>query len=136
MKYKVRKEEWKKTLSDEFEVDIPEKPVHFWHNGERVAYRVVPVWSTWNVEHYNKPEEIFEVKVVKIPAGAFENRKIEAFSIRVSEFREILSGVRYKEYSRLIENLLLHPDEDTRTEEQFMEDYKSVVEKINEYLHI
>jgi hypothetical protein len=132
MKIKVKKEEYKKILLEETEVDIPEKTMYFWHNGERVAYCVTPVWTTWNKEHYSKEEEIYEYKVVKVDPT---DRKIEAFSISVSGFDEILYGKRnVSKAQRILENILLYPEENTRTKEQFMTDYKQTLIAINCYI--
>jgi hypothetical protein len=132
MKYKVQKEEYKRVLLEEVEVDIPEEPKYFWHNGERVAYCVTPIWTKWNKEHYQKEEEIWELRIVKVDPSF---RKIQAFFIRVSEFGEILQGKRDgHKLQRLIENLLLYPEENIRTKEQFMTDYHNTLKEIDNYI--
>jgi len=131
MKYKVQKEEYKKVISDPIEIDIPEIPRYYWHNGIRRAYCVVPEWTSWNREQYGKEEEIWQIKVVEVdPTDAV----IKAYTIRVSEFTTILSRSNSNSNYRLVENYLFRPDEETRTREQFMADYTATLEKIGEHL--
>lgn len=132
MKRKLQKTEIKRVLSEEIEVEIPEKQLYFWHNGERVAYCVTPEWTTWRKEH-GSPEEIWQFRVVKVDPS---NKKIEAFYIRVSELAEIFQDRGNTKYLRLVENLLLYPEEDNRTKEEFMKDYEDVLREINSYLYV
>jgi len=131
MKIQIKKEEYKKVTLDNFEVNIPENPCYYWHNGIRIAYSVVPVWTSWNKEHYSKDEEIYEFKIIEVDP-TFKSIKVS--NIRVSDLSETLTGRRNKEYSRLVENILLYPKENTREKEQFFKDYNKVLEDLGLYL--
>jgi hypothetical protein len=126
MKYTVDKSEYKKVIK-KVEVNIPETPQYFWHNGERVAYCVTPIWTSWNKEHYQKEEEIWEFKVVKIDPSF---KLITASDLRLSELGDILRNEKHQ-FNRLVNNLLFYPDENTRTKERFMTDYNNVLEEIH-----
>lgn len=125
MKIKVNKIRYEK-VNEETELDIPETPMYFWHNGIRRAYSVVPEWTAWNVENYQKPEEIWKVNVVMVDP---QDRIIETNEIQVHTFPDILKDSSHR-YNRLITNLLFNPDEDRRTKEQFIADYNQVLEEI------
>jgi hypothetical protein len=114
----------------EIEVNVPDKQLYLWHNGIRRAYSVKPKWTSWNVEHYSKPEEIYALDVVMVdPSDA----KIEAFELSVKSLVEIINNDKHP-YKRLADNILKYPDdkEYIRTKEQFENDLKLVLHKINE----
>jgi hypothetical protein len=114
----------------ETEVNVPEKQLYLWHNGIRRAYSVKPKWTSWNVENHNKPEEIYALEVVMVDPSAV---KIEVVQLQVSYLAEIIKNDKHT-YKRLVENILNYPDdkEYIRTKEQFENDLKSVLQKINE----
>lgn len=130
MKTTINKEEFKKILLENVEVDIPEETLYFWHNGERVAYSVKPEWTTWNKEQYQKDEVIWRLNVIKVDPSC---KRISVHDIQVSELSGIINYSKHAFY-RLVQNLLFHPDDDRRTKEQFMVDYKKVLKEIKAYL--
>jgi len=108
------------------EVTVPEKPLYLWHNGIRRAYSIKPVWTQWNVEHYNKPEEIYELHIVMVDPSL---SKIEYVEILVSTLANIINDSKHP-YQRVIDNILNYPDENNRTYSDFVTDMDNVIQKI------
>lgn len=131
MKIKVETSEWEKVTSEK-ELDLPEETLYFWHNSIRRAYSVKPIWTKWNKEHKNKEEEIYEYDIIEIDPNSF-GQIIKTITLKVSSFGGILKDSKHP-YLRLVENIVLKPEEDRRTKERFMEDYNQVLEKIKGYL--
>jgi hypothetical protein len=65
MKMLIKTTEYIRT-EKEVEVNVPDKQLYLWHNGIRRAYSVKPKWTSWNVEHSGKPEEIYALDVVMV----------------------------------------------------------------------
>lgn len=126
MKYNVQIEEWKKTISKEIEVIIPENPVYYFQTGIRRAYAIIPVWSKWMKEQYNKEEEIVALNIVTVDPT---NRQINAIQIWVSELNNIMRDSKHFLHN-IIENVLLTPEENKRTEEQFSIDFNNTLNEI------
>jgi hypothetical protein len=128
----VQKVEFKKVVSEPREVNIPISTLYLWFNGERRAYSVAPVWTTWNKEHYAKEETIYEYNVVVVDPSLYS---IQSFTISVSNISDILQDVKHP-FHRLIETLIDEKEiENTsRTKEQFMADFKNTLKQIKERL--
>jgi len=131
MKIQIQKIEHKR-IEKTIEVDVPDKQMFIWHNGIRKAYSVTPVWTTWNKEYNDKPEEIYELKVVMVDPS---DTAIELRTMRVSDLPNIADSEKHP-YKRLIENILEYPDDKQylRTKEQFMQDLNGVMEAVNKGL--
>lgn len=129
MKTLIKRTEYKR-VEIETDVNIPETQMYLWHNGIRRAYSVKPKWTSWNIEHNNKPEEIYTFDVVMVDPS---DNKIEAVEITVSSLAEILNNEKHP-YHRLVDNILNYPDdkEYIRTKEQFESDLQRVLQKIND----
>lgn len=128
MKILIKKVDYIRTEAD-VEVNIPDKQLYLWHNGIRRAYSIKPKWTSWNKENFNKPEEIYALKVVMVDPS---DLKIEVFELKVSSLPEILLNEKHI-YNRLIDNILNYPDdkECIRTKKQFENDLQLVLQEIN-----
>jgi hypothetical protein len=133
MKISIIQSEYKR-IEKTVEVSIPEKQMYLWHNGIRRAYSVKPVWSTWNVEHKNKPEEIIELSVVMVDPS---DNKFELVSLSVTALANIAADSKHP-YQRLVDNILNYPDDKEyfRTKEQFEADFNKVIDNIKESVGI
>lgn len=125
MKIKITTTSYKK-VEKITEVNIPDKQMYLWHNGIRRAYSVKPVWTTWNEEHNNKPEEIYQLEIVTVDPIF---NKLESAHFGINILPEILKNEE-NPYYRVIDNILNYPDENIRTKEQFEQDLNSVWEEI------
>jgi hypothetical protein len=130
MKYAVQKEEYKKVISKEIEVEIPVNPVYYFLTGIRRAYAIIPVWTSWNKEHYSKDEEIYSLDIVTVDPSL---KMIETVNVSLSSLKDTILSEKHNLF-RLLENVLLYPDENVRTEEQFMADYNRTIEEIGNKL--
>lgn len=128
MKIPIKKYKIERVIDEEFTINIPEKEIYFFITGIRVSVKVIPIWTKWNQEHYNKPEEIWKLKFVLV-YGSWES-KIESFEIQISNIADIISGdscTRKRILDALNEDL-----EGNRTKEQFETDFRNVLNKIQE----
>lgn len=127
MKKKINKGKYERVI-DEIEINIPEQPMYFFHTGIRRMYSVIPEWTTWNKKNYKKDEEVWRFKIIVVDPS---NKIIEAHQIPVNFFEKIINKSDHP-FNKLIENMVFCPDENTRTKEQFMEDYNNTLTNINE----
>lgn len=132
MKITITTTEYVRTLM-ETEVNVPDKQLYLWHNHIRRAYSVKPKWTTWNMEHQGKPEEIYAFDVVMVDPS---DNKIEVFELTVKSLVEIINNEKHP-YKRLVDNILKYPDdtEYIRTKEQFERDLELVLQKIDESIN-
>jgi hypothetical protein len=130
MKHKIQSYEYKKVLSEEYEIEIPEKPVYYFQTGIRRAYAIVPVWTKWNKEHYQKEEEIYSLNVITVDPSVL---MVEITNFSISGLNEIMRNENHSLH-RLMENVLETPHENKRTEEEFYADYNNTLRKIHEQL--
>ena len=126
----IKKREFR-TEVIEVKVNLPENPIYWFKFGVRTSGCVIPIFTTWNEESYNKPEEIFEYKCVFVDALSFGCGKIEVFKISVSDLTQIYSGndSMRKDFCEVILNGV--EDREIRTEQQFLNDLDSVVNETN-----
>lgn len=110
--------------------ELPTEPQYFFETHIRRSISIVPEWTTWNMEYNQKPEEIFQFKVICVYLS-FE-AKIDAFIIPVSRLEDLY--YREKEQHGDIVKGLINNDFHKRTKEQFMADFNSCLEKIKEKL--
>lgn len=129
MKIKIQKYEYIRQ-NIEIEVEVPEIIRYYWHNGIRKAYAVIPEWTTWNKEHYQKEEEIYAFNIITVDPTL---NQISITTINISSFPDILKDSN-NNYNRIIDNILNFPEKETRTKEKFMADYNGVLEKMSKIL--
>ena len=129
MKILITKTEYTRT-EKKIEVNVPDKQLYLWHNGIRRAYSVKPKWTSWNMEHFGTPEEIYALEVVMVDPSYY---KIEVDELSVNSLVRIINSDK-DPYKRLVDNILNYPDdkEFIRTKEQFENDLNAVLQKINE----
>ncbi len=111
-------------------VTISDKPIYCFQTGVRLAYAITPQWTTWNVETYNKPEEIYEYQIIQV--GNSYGQTIEIWRIRTSDIPELINGKCDKR--RFCCEKMTGDEFDLRTKEQFMKDYNSVINTCKEFL--
>jgi len=59
MKIKLKQYKHQKIEIDSKDFELPEKNSYFFETGIRRSIRISPEYTTWNLQQYNKPEEIF-----------------------------------------------------------------------------
>jgi hypothetical protein len=127
MKHKIERYKYEKVLDKEYEIDLPEVPEFHFQFGIRRAIAIIPQWTTWNMEHNNKPEEIYAIDFISV-YRSFDCR-IEKSSINVSSLADALrKGDDHYSLAGFLEDRTIGGN---RTLEQFMGDYNSAIEEMN-----
>ena len=126
MEISVKTYEYQKIEKSDTKFQLPEETTYWFETGIRRAIRIVPIWTTWQLENDNKPEEIWKYHFTCV-YRSFEN-KIESFSISLHDFPNY-----YLQEKRNIVKEFMDYDFDERTKEQFENDLESALTSLNEY---
>lgn len=113
---------------DEFEIPIPTETVYYFETGIRRSIRIVPEYTTWNKEQYNKDEELFRLHVTCVYQSY--QCKIEKFVINIHEIEGIYNSTQNTNNKSVVE-LLVNNWGNKRTKEQFESDLEAVIKEIN-----
>lgn len=127
MRIKLDTYEYVRQLKEGKEFELPDETTYWFETGIRRAIRIIPVWTTWNVKQYSKPEEIREYNITCV-YGSWEC-KIETYNVSVGRIAEIYNN---EKSDHVIKSLLLKWL-DSRTKEQFEADLNSALKKINNF---
>lgn len=117
-----------KVAVSDTEVFIPQQPFYCFETGVRRSIRIVPVWTSWNEEQYNKPEEIFEISVTCVYLSF--KCKVEKFNIPVRRIEDYYNSSDNSNEAGFVKTLV-NKWYDTRTKEQFESDLNFAIENIN-----
>jgi hypothetical protein len=126
MNLKIKKYEYEKIEVESKEIQLPTETSYFFETSIRRSIKIIPRFTTWNEERYNKEEELYELIVVCL-YQSFEC-KVEKFKIRVSEIEDIYYSEKHEHkrfVTALIENWFYK-----RTKEQFDADFEQVFSEI------
>jgi hypothetical protein len=126
MKHSIKTYKFEKVEISSTEMEIPEQPLYCFQTGIRRSIRIIPEYTTWNMERFNKEEEIWRLNVTYVYRN-FEN-KIEMFNFQLRDLEEMVNN---NKDSYNIGNMLLHKDYHLRTKEKFEEDLNAVISAIN-----
>ena len=118
----VKMHEYVRTERPDVPIEIPESPVFYFQTGIRRAVRIVPQYTTWNMEQHGKPEEIWSLKVTCV-YRSFQN-KVETFDVHLAALPELIDSKDQYNVARL---LLDADSADVRTKERFEEDLDAVL---------
>ena len=137
MKKKITKYEYIKQEIEGFEADLPDNPVYLFEFGYRVAYAIIPQWTTWNKEFYDKPEEIYQYDIIVVDPSL---KEIKSFDISVQRLNEAY-GKSEQNGGTLRDRAVRYivdgwQERQVRTKEKFLEDFNRVVNEIKETLNI
>jgi hypothetical protein len=132
MKIKVEKYKYTKVLEEDFEIEMPDKPTYLFQYGVRTSHAIIPEWTTW--EHqYDKPEHIFQYRIISVDSQWDSNSYIKHETIQVHSIPELYNRKEPNALSRLIQNVILGiASNEVRTKEDFMVDYNKVLGLCNE----
>ena len=78
-KMKIKQYKYEKVEVTEKDWEIPTEPKYFFETFIRRAIAVIPVFTTWNKEVYNKEEEIYELSIICVYQSS--EAKIEKFDV-------------------------------------------------------
>lgn len=125
---KIKTYKYEKIEVAETELNMPTEPFYCFETGIRRAIRIVPAWTTWNVEQGRGEEYIFEYYVTCIYRN-FEC-KIEKFTIQTSQIESIYNDKNPSNKKSIIE-LIMNDWGNKRTKEDFELDLKEAFNEIN-----
>lgn len=126
MEIKIKQYEYQKTEINSKVIILPTKPIFYFETHIRRSIRIVPLYTTWQKNRFDKEEEIYELDFTCVYMSS--EIKVERFKIRVSQIEEIyyLSDHKHKQIVvALVEDWL-----DSRTSEQFYSDLNFVLSEI------
>lgn len=103
---------------------VPEAPAYYFQTGIRRAVRIVPVWTTWNKEQYDKEEEIWKLRVTC--AYRSGESRAEVFEVQVARLEDLLNAD--KDPYNVARLLYGSGSGEERTKEQFDADLAAVLE--------
>ena len=130
-KMKIYKPKFER-VKEELEIKLPTETIYYF--SKRRAIRLIPKYTTWNMQRFDKPEYIhgYDCTVVNIHFTA----SVERFHIGATE-RDFQDIVDYKTdrnkhsiQEEIYDKLINFPDDDLRTKEQFEADLKTAIDKI------
>ena len=95
MKINIPLYKYKKVLVESNEIEFPDEPKYYFETGIRRSIRIVPVWTTWQIDQGKEKEEIWNYDVTIIRLN-FEC-KIEKFTLSIGDIEkyEMLNEKRY-----------------------------------------
>jgi len=105
------------------EIELPSETSYFFETGVRRSIRIVPSFTTWNQEKFNKQEEIYEFHITCVYLS-FECR-VEKFSLTPEKIEEIYYSQKQKHedfVTGLVDGWF-----DERTKEQFESDLNNAI---------
>lgn len=116
-------------------INLPDKPSFYFETGIRRSIAVIPLWTSWQVEQLQKPEEIYSYKLIFV-YNSFE-AKIDSTTISVSQLEDYFKSTNTSSLGPLIRFITDCENDgfNKRTEDQFIADYaKVIVKHFDEYL--
>lgn len=127
----------------DFVLNLPDEPTYIFQYGSRIAWAIIPIWTTWNESQLNKPEEIYEYRVIGV-SNSFTHElhsftwKVEGNHIETVYNRGKKSGGTSfgdREY-RLLHVLItdgLYQERMIRTREQWEKDFRAYIDHVTEF---
>lgn len=129
MEISIKTYEFKKVEKSDTKFTLPDEITYWFETGIRRAIKVIPVWTTWNMEFYKKPEEIYQYKFICVH-NSFET-KIYVEGIVLSDIESEYNRNERNYKNELIKSFL-NGNFQKRTKEQFDADLNEALRKINE----
>lgn len=125
---KIKTYKYEKVEVAETEIFIPQEPYYCFETGVRRSIRIIPVFTSWQIEQGKESEVLYKLDVTCVYRSY--QVKVEKFSLPIHAIEGL---VNQKESSLLksVVELLLNKWGDSRTKEQFDADLQAVIDEIN-----
>lgn len=117
---KITQYEYEKKEVASKEIELPKETSYYFETGIRRSIKIIPRFTTWNKERFNKEEELYELEVICLYNSS--ECMAEKFKIRVSEIENIYYSEKHKHKQFIV--ALIEDWFDKRTKEQFEADFK------------
>lgn len=131
-KMKIQQYKYEKTVTSSKDWEVPTEAQYFFETGIRRAIAVIPVYTSWNMENFQKPEEIYELSFVCV-YQSFE-AMIQKFDVSLSSLED--KYVEKGEVGDIVRFLIDHSEGCERSPERFKGDFDNCLNKIKEHLSI
>jgi hypothetical protein len=126
MKLQIKQYEYEKKEVESKEIQLPSETSYFFQTHIRRSIKIIPCYTTWNKERYNKEEELYELVIICLYQSS--ECKIEKFTILARNIEEIYYSNKH-EHKDFI-TALIDGEFDERTKEQFDADFNTILTKI------
>ena len=126
MKTTIKQYEYEKKEVASKEIELPTETTYYFETGIRRSIKIIPHYTSWNKEQYNKDEELYDLEIVCLYLSS--ECKAEKFKIRVSD----IEGIYYSEKHEH-KNFVTALVEDwfgKRTKEQFEKDLNRLISEL------
>ena len=119
-------------VKEEMEIKLPTEPLYYLSSRKK-SIRLIPVYTTWNIEKSNKPECIWRYDCTVVDLHF--TTSIERFHIGVTErdFQDVVDKQDRSNYSireEIYHKLINFPNDYLRTKEQFDADLQAALDNI------
>ena len=81
---KIRQYEYEKKEVASKEIELPKETSYYFETGVRRSIKIIPRFTIWNKERFNKEEELYELEVVCLYNSSeciSEKYKIESIKV-------------------------------------------------------
>jgi len=128
MKLAIKQYEYEKKEIDSKEIELPTETAYYFETGVRRSIRIVPKFTTWNKERFNKEEELYELKITCVYLSS--ECVIEKFTLCPKDIEKIFYADKHKllDFVRALVNDWF----DNRTKEQFEADLNGAIRQLKE----
>ena len=123
MKLAIKQYKFEKKEIASKEIELPSETSYFFETGIRRSIKIIPHFTTWNKEQFNKEEELYELEIVCLYNSS--ECRAEKFKILAKQIEEIYYSEKH-EHKEFI-NALIEGWFDKRTKEQFDEDFNNII---------
>lgn len=126
MKLNIKQYEYHKVEIQSRDIEIPTEISYFFETGVRRSIRIVPIYTTWHVFQYGKDEVLWYLDVTCLYNSS--QTKAEKFRIDINDIESIYYNEKHK-YHGFVRGLV-NDFFDVRTKEQFENDLKLTIDKL------
>ena len=128
MKLAIKQYEYEKKEINSKEIELPTETAYYFETGVRRSIRIVPKFTTWNKEHYDKEEELYELKITCVYLSS--ECIIEKFTLYPKDIEKIFYADKHKllDFVRALVNDWF----DNRTKEKFEIDLNEAIRQLKE----
>lgn len=127
--FPVKKYKFQKVIDSEFSLKVPTEIIYLFQFGKRIAIKVVPHFTTWQKEKFDKEEEIWKLSFVVVSSGFdYEIKKLEIQLSQVEREFMIEKGEIYE----LLDFINDYDERNVRTKEQFEADFNKILNEFKD----
>jgi hypothetical protein len=128
MRLKIKQYEYEKKEVDSKEIELPTVDSYYFETGVRRSIRIVPRFTTWNKERFNKEEELYELQITCVYLSS--ECIIEKFSLYPKDIEKIFYTEKHKRKDFV--TALVNDWFDIRTKEKFESDLNESIKQLIE----